>query len=212
MWPIPRRVHVTQVARGGGLTGQGGRPQAPRVARRQLPTGTVTLVFTDIEGSTRLLQELGNRYGEVLGEHRRILREAFQRHGGVEVDTQGDAFFYAFPTSHPEHERVSHRADEHRRPPARRPRACQGRARENGVDLNAAEKMALYYLAIEPRLANARQLREFAVRAVERLMPGEDALKYDHLFGPGDPENKAFWMQWRPYHRALVNRFVAIAD
>jgi predicted ATPase/class 3 adenylate cyclase len=85
-------------------------------------------------------------------------------------------------------------------------------ARENGVGLDAAEKMALYYLAIEPRLANARQLREFAVRAVERLLPGEDRLKYDHLFGPGEPENKAFWMQWRPYHRVLVNRFVAIAD
>jgi hypothetical protein len=88
----------------------------------------------------------------------------------------------------------------------------RGAARESGVDLNAAEKMALYYLALKPRLANARQLREFAVRAVERLMPGEEALKYDHLFGPGDPENKAFWMQWRPYHRELVNRFVAIAD
>jgi hypothetical protein len=43
-------------------------------------------------------------------------------------------------------------------------------------------------------------------------MPGEDRLKYDHLFGPGDPENKAFWLEWRPYHKALVNRFVAIAD
>jgi hypothetical protein len=85
-------------------------------------------------------------------------------------------------------------------------------ARENGVDLNAAEKMALYYLAIEPRLDNARQLREVAVRSVERLVPGEDRLKYDHLFGPGDPENKAFWLQWRPYHKALVNHFVAIAD
>lgn len=63
---------------------------------RDLPTGTVTLLFTDIEGSTRLLQELGDRYGEILGEHRRVLRHAFQRHGGVEVDTQGDSFFYAF--------------------------------------------------------------------------------------------------------------------
>ena len=53
----------------------------------------------DIEGSTRLLQELGDRYGEVLGEHRRVLRDAFRRHGGVEVDTQGDAFFYAFSTA-----------------------------------------------------------------------------------------------------------------
>jgi predicted ATPase len=56
----------------------------------------VTFLFTDIEGSTRLLQKLGDRYAEVLNEHRRVLREAFQRHGGVEVDTQGDAFFYAF--------------------------------------------------------------------------------------------------------------------
>jgi predicted ATPase/class 3 adenylate cyclase len=67
------------------------------VARRQLPTGTVTLVFTDIEGSTRLLQQLGDRYGEVLSHHRRVLREVFRRHGGVEVDMQGDAFFYVFP-------------------------------------------------------------------------------------------------------------------
>jgi predicted ATPase len=63
---------------------------------RDLPGGTVTLLFTDIEGSTRLLQELGERYGDVLAEHRRALREAFSRHGGVEVDTQGDAFFVAF--------------------------------------------------------------------------------------------------------------------
>ncbi|HEV8602830.1 MAG TPA: adenylate/guanylate cyclase domain-containing protein [Gaiellaceae bacterium] len=62
----------------------------------ELPTGTVTLLFTDIEGSTRLLHELGERYADVLSEHRRVLREAFSRHGGVEVDTQGDAFFVAF--------------------------------------------------------------------------------------------------------------------
>src|SRR5919201_2871785 len=62
----------------------------------ELPRGTVTFVFTDIEGSTRLLQELGDRYAAALAEHRRVLREAFRRHGGVEVDTQGDAFFVAF--------------------------------------------------------------------------------------------------------------------
>jgi predicted ATPase len=62
----------------------------------ELPTGTVTFLFTDIEGSTRLLEELGDRYAEVLGEHRRVLREALERHHGVEVDTQGDAFFVAF--------------------------------------------------------------------------------------------------------------------
>src|SRR5690348_2476747 len=61
-----------------------------------LPTGVVTLLFTDVEGSTRLLQELGDGYGEALHEHRRRLRAAFAAHDGVEVDTQGDAFFVAF--------------------------------------------------------------------------------------------------------------------
>jgi predicted ATPase/class 3 adenylate cyclase len=61
-----------------------------------LPTGTVTFLFTDIEGSTRLLGSLGESYGDALAEHRRLLREAFSSCGGVEVDTQGDAFFYAF--------------------------------------------------------------------------------------------------------------------
>jgi predicted ATPase/class 3 adenylate cyclase len=61
-----------------------------------LLTGTVTLLFTDIEGSTRLLEELGERYPDVLAEHRRVLRTAFGRRGGVEVDTQGDAFFVVF--------------------------------------------------------------------------------------------------------------------
>jgi predicted ATPase len=61
-----------------------------------LPTGVVTLLFTDVEGSTRLLHELGDDYGEALHEHRRRLRAAFAEHEGVEVDTQGDAFFVAF--------------------------------------------------------------------------------------------------------------------
>jgi predicted ATPase/class 3 adenylate cyclase len=69
-------------------------------ARHDLPSGTVTFLFTDIEGSTKLLHKLGAEpYAEALAEHRHILREAFDRHGGVEVDTQGDAFFYAFPTA-----------------------------------------------------------------------------------------------------------------
>ena len=62
----------------------------------ELPTGTVTFLFTDIEGSTRLLQELGDRYAEVLAEHHRELRAVWLRHEGFEVDTQGDAFFVAF--------------------------------------------------------------------------------------------------------------------
>src|SRR5258707_12168996 len=68
--------------------------------RRDLPAGTVTFLFTDVEGSTRLLHELGAEgYSAALLEHRLILRETFARHGGVEVDTQGDAFFIAFPTA-----------------------------------------------------------------------------------------------------------------
>jgi predicted ATPase len=63
---------------------------------RELPTGTVTFLFTDIEGSTRLLHELGAAYADALAEHRRALRAAFVDHAGVEVDTQGDAFFVAF--------------------------------------------------------------------------------------------------------------------
>jgi predicted ATPase/class 3 adenylate cyclase len=62
----------------------------------ELPSGTVTFLFTDIEGSTRLLHELGDGYAAALAEHRRVLREIFERHDGTEVDTQGDAFFVAF--------------------------------------------------------------------------------------------------------------------
>src|SRR5256885_17170386 len=61
-----------------------------------LPSGVVTLLFTDVEGSTRLLGELGDGYGEALHDHRRRLRAAFAEHDGVEGDTQGDAFFVAF--------------------------------------------------------------------------------------------------------------------
>jgi predicted ATPase/class 3 adenylate cyclase len=67
--------------------------------RSDLPSGTVTLVFTDIERSTKLLHDHGaEAYAEVLAEHRRLVREAFGRHGGIEVDSQGDAFFFVFRT------------------------------------------------------------------------------------------------------------------
>jgi peptide/nickel transport system substrate-binding protein len=63
----------------------------------ELPIGTVTFLFTDIEGSTQLLKQLGGeRYGEALADHQVILREAFTEHGGHEIDTQGDSFFVAF--------------------------------------------------------------------------------------------------------------------
>ncbi|HYY03071.1 MAG TPA: adenylate/guanylate cyclase domain-containing protein [Gaiellaceae bacterium] len=63
---------------------------------RTLPTGTVTFLFTDIEGSTPLMRQLGDRYGDVLAEERRLLREATRSAGGEEIDTQGDAFFFSF--------------------------------------------------------------------------------------------------------------------
>ena len=66
----------------------------------ELPTGTVTFLFTDVEGSTKLLQQLGpEAYAEALAEHRRVIREACRREGGVEIDTQGDGTFLAFPTA-----------------------------------------------------------------------------------------------------------------
>ena len=61
-----------------------------------LPSGTVTFLFTDIEGSTRLLQQLGDGYGELVQQHRSVLREALGAAGGREIDTQGDAFFFSF--------------------------------------------------------------------------------------------------------------------
>lgn len=62
----------------------------------RLPTGTVTFLFTDIEGSTRLLEQLGERYAATLAQHNRLLRQSFRKHDGQEIDTQGDAFFVAF--------------------------------------------------------------------------------------------------------------------
>jgi predicted ATPase/class 3 adenylate cyclase len=68
--------------------------------RADLPTGTVTFLFTDVEGSTQLLHELGaETYADALTEHRRAVRDACRAHEGVEVDVQGDAFFVAFPTA-----------------------------------------------------------------------------------------------------------------
>jgi predicted ATPase len=66
----------------------------------RLPSGTVTFLFTDVEGSTKLLHELGAEgFAEALAEHRKVIRGACARQGGFEVDTQGDAFFFAFPTA-----------------------------------------------------------------------------------------------------------------
>jgi class 3 adenylate cyclase len=66
------------------------------MAGMSLPAGTVTFVFSDVEGSTELLKRLGDRYADLIADHRRIVRETFGEHGGVEIDCQGDAFFFAF--------------------------------------------------------------------------------------------------------------------
>jgi len=63
------------------------------------PSGRLTLLFTDIEGSTKLLQRSGELYAELLADHRNLLRAAFDSHDGYEVDTEGDAFFYAFASA-----------------------------------------------------------------------------------------------------------------
>src|SRR5438876_887696 len=64
----------------------------------ELPRGVVTLLFSEIEGSTRLLQEAGEEeYAELLATHQRLLREASAKQGGTEIGTEGDSFFVAFP-------------------------------------------------------------------------------------------------------------------
>jgi class 3 adenylate cyclase len=81
------------------VAGEGSRRRAhedPRSARL-LPTGTLTLLFSDIEGSTRLLEQLGDDYSNVLGLHRRIVRHAVAEHDGREIRTAGDGFFVVFP-------------------------------------------------------------------------------------------------------------------
>jgi class 3 adenylate cyclase len=68
----------------------------PSIPERSLPVGTVTFLFTDIEGSTRLLSALGDRYPALLATHNELLRDSIARHAGIEVSTEGDAFFAVF--------------------------------------------------------------------------------------------------------------------
>jgi predicted ATPase/class 3 adenylate cyclase len=70
---------------------------APRIT--ELPSGTVTLLFTDIEGSTQLLKRLGDAYGELLEKHAVLVRSAIAKHRGVELSTEGDSFFVVFRTA-----------------------------------------------------------------------------------------------------------------
>ncbi len=62
-----------------------------------MPAGTITFLFTDIQGSTQLLERLREQYAVVLAEQRDVLRAVFAKYNGHEIDTQGDAFFVAFP-------------------------------------------------------------------------------------------------------------------
>ena len=83
---------------------------------------------------------------------------------------------------------------------------------EAGKEVQSVEKLGLYYVALTPNLNNARQLREFAVRAVQRMPSGEGRVKYDHLFSAGDQENKARWAESVPAAGDLENRFVSVHD
>ena len=87
-----------QAPGGGQDGGAAAPPTAPTGARpdRVLPSGVVTFAMTDIEGSTRLFREFGTAYAELLATHQGLLGDAFGRHGGIQVDTEGDALFVVF--------------------------------------------------------------------------------------------------------------------
>lgn len=96
-----------------------------------LPTGAVTLLFTDIAGSTQLLQCLRPRYADVLAEYRALLRFIFQAHDGQEVGTQGDSFFVAFPSA--------------------LDAAASSAARAWGATIVAGPKLMALFIAVDPR-------------------------------------------------------------
>ncbi|MCJ7513396.1 MAG: hypothetical protein MUO23_10560 [Anaerolineales bacterium] len=83
-------------------------------------------------------------------------------------------------------------------------------AKEIGREVRTVENLALYYWAVNPRLANVRQLREFAVRVVGRVPAADDRIKYDRLFEAGDPVNRRFYMELVPVAGELVNRFIDV--
>jgi hypothetical protein len=84
--------------------------------------------------------------------------------------------------------------------------------REYGREIRAVEKLGLYYVILNSNLVNARQIREFAVRAVQRVPLGEDRIKYDNLFIAGDPENKRFWLEVNTVASELIGKFVQITE
>src|SRR4051794_8877707 len=86
--PGLERTHAKRDAPGGA--------HGAAAASAGRPSGTVTMLFTDIEGSTRLLQRHPERYGDLLAQHQRLLRGAFDAHDGCEIGTLGDGFFVVF--------------------------------------------------------------------------------------------------------------------
>lgn len=84
--------------------------------------------------------------------------------------------------------------------------------REAGSAVGSVEKLALYYVALSPQLSDARQVHEFTLQALQRLPQGEDRLRYDHLFSPGNPENKTFWMEGLPVSERLAETFVELRE
>ena len=83
---------------------------------------------------------------------------------------------------------------------------------ETGRDVRYVEKLALYYMALNPKLDSARQVREFVARCLERIPLKDERVKYDHLFEPGDARNKEFWLLAKSQAPQLMGRFVAIED
>jgi len=160
---------------------------------RDLPSGTVSFLFTDVEGSTKLLHELGAEgYAQALAEHRRVLREAFTRHGGVEVDTQGDAFFVAFPTApgalRAAEEALVGRAQEHQDevPPPLRQEPAQALA--GAVDLRPHRRRRAHEQPRRARPARGRHLPQARPRQPIRARRAHHrtaALGLSHMPPPG---------------------------
>ena len=83
-------------------------------------------------------------------------------------------------------------------------------AKQMGRTVAEIEKLSLYYIALDQRLSSARQLREFAIRSVERVPASDDRVKYDHLFNPGDEENKKFWIAAKKDAPLLINTYLQV--
>ncbi len=83
---------------------------------------------------------------------------------------------------------------------------------ERGLQTDEVEKLVLYYVALNPKLNSARQIRDLAIHCIERMPSGEERIKYDYLFDAGDPENKDFWTKTGSLRSEFVNTFVRVED